>query len=156
MTALTGRLHRLTDRLYKIRRSSTPPVTRCELSCLGRKCPQTNKSFKWKSRLRQYNPKKPKVSVLSGINGLIHNVEVYTRKIDPCSRRPDLKPSANIVLRVLVSIPRTICHKAFLWQCVYWYRVSGGPMETGNSLCLHGARHASFRTTRFCRKRAVV
>ena len=74
--------------------------------------------FKGKSRLRQYNPKEPniwgyKVFVLSGINGLIHNLEVYTGKIDVCPGQPDLKVSANIVLRLLVNIPRALWHKVF-------------------------------------------
>jgi hypothetical protein len=74
--------------------------------------------FKGKSRLRQYNPKKPKkwgykVFVLSGINGLIHNFEVYTGKIDVCPGQPDLKPSANIVLCLLISVPRMMWYKVF-------------------------------------------
>ena len=51
--------------------------------------------------------------VLSGINGLIHNCEVYTGKIDVCPGQPDLKASANIVLRLLVNIPRGVWHKVF-------------------------------------------
>ena len=51
--------------------------------------------------------------VLSGINGLIHNFEVYTGKIDVCPGQPDLKASANIVLRLLLNIPRGVWHKVF-------------------------------------------
>ena len=52
--------------------------------------------------------------LLPGINGLIHNFVAYTGKIDMCPGQPDLKASANIVLRLLVNIPRAMWHKVFI------------------------------------------
>ena len=109
-----------TDRLYKIRPLIDAITTKVRSILPGEKMSIDEQvvPFKGKSRLRQYNPKKPKkwgykVFVLSGINGLIHNFEVYTGKIDTCPGQPDLKPSANIVLRLLASIPRMLWHKVF-------------------------------------------
>ena len=109
-----------TDRLYKIRPFIDAVSNMVRSVMPGEKMSIDEQviPFKGKSRLRQYNPKKPKkwgykVFVLSGVNGLIHNFEVYTGKIDPCPGQPDLKPSANIVIRLLVSIPRMIWHKVF-------------------------------------------
>ena len=72
--------------------------------------------FKGKSVLIAYNPKKPKtwgykIDVLSGMDGLIHNLEVYTGKIEPCPGKPDIKASGNIVLRLLAVIPRGVWQK---------------------------------------------
>ena len=109
-----------TDRLYNIRPFIDAVSKKVRSVMPGEKMSIDEQviPFKGKSRLRQYNPKKPKkwgykVFVLSGVNGLIHNFEVYTGKIDPCPGQPDLKPSANIVLRLLASIPRMIWHKVF-------------------------------------------
>ena len=79
--------------------------------------------FKGKSVLRTYNPKKPKkwgykIFVLSGVDGLIHNLEIYTGKIEPCPGQPDIKAASNIVLRLLSSIPRNVWHKIY---CDNWF-----------------------------------
>ena len=104
-----------TDRLYKIRPLIDAVTTKVRSILPGEKMSIDEQG---KSRLRQYNPKKPKkwsykVFVLSGINGLVHNFEVYTGKIDTCPGQPGLKPSANIVLRLLASIPRMLRYKVF-------------------------------------------
>ena len=74
--------------------------------------------FKGKSGLKQYNPQKPKkwgyeLYVLSGIDGLIHNFEIYTDAIQPCPIQPDLKASGNIVLTLFQNVPRFKWHKLF-------------------------------------------
>ena len=79
--------------------------------------------FKGKSVLRMYNPKKPKkwgykIFVLSGVDGLIQNLEIYIGKIEPCPGQPDIKASGNIVLRLLSSIPRNVWHKIY---CDNWF-----------------------------------
>ena len=62
--------------------------------------------FKGKSVHGTYNPKKPKkwgykIFVLSGVDGLVHNLEVHTGKIESCPGQPDIKASGNIVFTVL-------------------------------------------------------
>ena len=79
--------------------------------------------FKGKSVFRMYDPKKPKkwgykIFVLSGVDGLIHNLEVYTGKIEPCPGQPDIKASGNIELCLLSSIPRNVWHKIY---CDNWF-----------------------------------
>ena len=51
--------------------------------------------------------------VLSGIDGLIHNFEIYTDAIQPCPIQPDLKASGNIVLTLFQNVPRFKWHKLF-------------------------------------------
>ena len=47
-------------------------------------------------------------NMLSGVDGLIHNLEIYTGKIEPCPGKPDIKASGNIVLRLLSTTPRGV------------------------------------------------
>ena len=80
-----------TDRLYKIRplvdhlQKQFSNLKPSELLCIDEQIVP----FKGKSGLKQYNPKKPKkwgykLYVLSGIDGLIYNFQVYTGAIDVC------------------------------------------------------------------------
>ncbi|KAK3893237.1 hypothetical protein Pcinc_002923 [Petrolisthes cinctipes] len=74
--------------------------------------------FKGCSRLRTYNPKKPKkwgykIFVLSGIDGLVYNFKIYTGSINAVSGQPDVKASGNIVLDLLQPIPRGVWHKVY-------------------------------------------
>ncbi|KAK4300288.1 hypothetical protein Pmani_027505 [Petrolisthes manimaculis] len=74
--------------------------------------------FKGCSRLRTYNPKKPKkwgykIFVLSDIDGLIYNFKIYTGSINPVPGQPDVKASGNIVLDLLQPIPRGVWHKVY-------------------------------------------
>ena len=83
--------------------------------------------FKGKSILRTYNPKKPKkwgykIFVLSGVDGLIHNLEIYTGKIEPCPGQPDIKASGNIVLLLLAAILRGVWYKIY---CDNWFTSVG-------------------------------
>ena len=79
--------------------------------------------FKEKSGSKQYNPQKPKKLgykqyVLSGIDGPIHNFEIHTVAIKPCTNQPDLKASGNIVLSFLQNVPRFKWHKLYFDN---WY-----------------------------------
>ncbi|KAI0218376.1 hypothetical protein LSAT2_029914, partial [Lamellibrachia satsuma] len=83
--------------------------------------------FKGKSILKTYNPKKPKkwgykIFVLSGVDDLIHSLEIYTGKIEPCPGQPDIKASGNIVLRLLAAIPRGVLHNIY---CDNWFTSVG-------------------------------
>ncbi|KAM7283933.1 piggyBac transposable element-derived protein 2-like [Ixodes scapularis] len=66
--------------------------------------------FKGGSSLKQYLPSKShkwgyKLFVLSDVNGIVHNFEVYTGKIEKAEGHPDLGASSNIVLRLSNVIP---------------------------------------------------
>lgn len=74
--------------------------------------------FKGRSGLKQYNPKKPnkwgyKIFVLCDTNGLVHNFEIYTGKIEPAPNEPDLGPSSNIVLRLTSIVQVNMSHLLF-------------------------------------------
>ncbi|KAK6960802.1 piggyBac transposable element-derived protein 3 [Biomphalaria glabrata] len=67
--------------------------------------------FKGKSALKGYNLKKPKkwgykMFVCFGVNGIIHDIEFYTGKIEPCLNQLDIGASGNIVLRLIQDFPR--------------------------------------------------
>ena len=70
-------------------------------------------TFKGKSVLTMYNPKKPKkwgykIFALSGVDGLIHNLEIYTGNIEPS---PDNQTSSRLAtLCLLSSIPHNVWH----------------------------------------------
>ncbi|XP_063878299.1 piggyBac transposable element-derived protein 2-like isoform X1 [Scylla paramamosain] len=74
--------------------------------------------FKGRSGLKQYNPKKPnkwgyKIFVLCDTNGLVHNFEIYTGKIEPAPNEPDLGASSNIVLRLTSIVQVNMSHLLF-------------------------------------------
>ena len=74
--------------------------------------------YKGRASLKQYNPQKPnkwgyKIFVLCDTNGLTHNFEIYTGKIEPAPNEPDLQPSSNIVLRLAQTIPVNMSHLLF-------------------------------------------
>ncbi|XP_065323767.1 piggyBac transposable element-derived protein 3-like [Gordionus sp. m RMFG-2023] len=80
--------------------------------------------YKGMSRLKQYNPQKPKkwgykVFLLCGDDGLLHNFEVYSGKILPAEGLPDVGASGNAVLRLISYIPQQINYKLFFdnWFC---------------------------------------
>ena len=73
--------------------------------------------FKGKSVHGTYNPKKPK-KLGYNLFGLVHNLEIYTGKIEPCPGQPDIKASGNIVLRLLSSILRNVRQKIY---CDNWF-----------------------------------
>ena len=73
-------------------------------------------SFKRKSSIKQYDPKKPtkwgyKVFVLTSASGIIHNFEVYTGRIKATPQQPDIGASGNIVLRLVQHVQRDVWHK---------------------------------------------
>ena len=108
------------DRLYKIRPfiDAVGEKVRGNVPAEKLSIDEQVVPFKGKSILRTYNPKKPKkwgykIFVLSGVDGLIHNLEVYTGKIEPCPGQPDIKASSNIVLCLLAMIPCGVWHKIY-------------------------------------------
>ena len=57
--------------------------------------------FKGHSRLKQYNPQKPKkwgYKLLASPEGQIYNFEVHTGAIEKCPGQPDLQASGNTVM----------------------------------------------------------
>lgn len=86
------------DKLYKIR-----PIVDMVSSKVSSILPAEKLSineqivpFKGRSRLRTYNPKKPKkwgykIFVLSGTDGLVYNFKIYTGSINPVPGQPDVK-----------------------------------------------------------------
>lgn len=79
--------------------------------------------FKGKSRLKQYNPKKPykwgyKLFVLCDSTGLVHNFEVYTGHVEPLAGAPNLGTSSNVVLRMTQHVPR---NKGYLVYFDNWF-----------------------------------
>ena len=114
-----------TDKLFKVRpfvdslnANFMKTVPAEHLSCDEQIVP-----FKGKSGLKQYNQKKPKkwgykFFVLCGVDGLIHNFEIYDGAIQTCPGQPDIKASGNIVLRLLQNIPRNVGHKIY---CDNWF-----------------------------------
>ena len=114
-----------TDKLYKVRpiidmlKQLFALLKHEEMLCIDEQVVP----FKGKSSLKQYNPQKPKkwgykFYVLSGIDGLIHNFEIHTGPIDVCPGQPDLKASGNIVINLLVNVPRHVWHKLYFDN---WY-----------------------------------
>ncbi len=109
-----------TDKLYKIRplvdhfRGKVNELTVSEKISVDEQVVP----FKGKSILRTYNPKKPKkwgykIFVASGVNGLIHDFEIYVGRIDKCPGQPDVGASGNIVLRLLQNVPRDVWHQVY-------------------------------------------
>ena len=79
--------------------------------------------FKGRSKLKQYNPQKPKKSgyklyVLTSPKDLIFNFEIHTGTIDVCPGQPDLQASGNIVMKLLEHIPQHQWFKLFINN---WY-----------------------------------
>lgn len=67
--------------------------------------------YKGTSRLRQYNPKKPKkwgykIFALCDTHGMVYDFEIYTGKINVVDGFPDIGASSNIVLKLAHTIPR--------------------------------------------------
>ena len=86
--------------------------------------------FKGRSKLKQYNPQKPKkwgykLYVLTTPEGLIFNFEIHTGTIDVCPGQPDLQASGNILMKLLEHIPRHQWFKLFIDN---WY--TGVPLAT--------------------------
>lgn len=108
------------DKLYKIRPILDTLTTKFNDAIPAEKLSIDEQvvPFKGSSSLKTYNPKKPKkwgykIYVLSGVDGLVHNLEIYTGKIEPCPGQPDIQASGNIVLRLLQPIPRNVWHKVY-------------------------------------------
>ena len=113
------------DVLYKIRplvdhlKNKFQQFTPTEYLCID----EQMVPFKGRSRLKQYNPNKPKkwgykLYVLCSVDGLVYNVEVHTGKINPCPNQPDIQASGNIVLHLLQHIERGKWYKLFIDN---WY-----------------------------------
>ena len=86
--------------------------------------------FKGRSKLKQYNPQKPKkwgykLYLLTSPEGLIFNFEIHTGTIDVCPGQPDLQASGNIVMKLLGHIPWHQWLKLFINN---WY--TGVPLAT--------------------------
>lgn len=114
-----------TNKLYKLQpiidmlKDSFSSLRHEEMLCIDEQVVP----FKGMSSLKQYNPQKPKkwgykFYVLSGVDGLIHNFEIHAGPIGICPGQPDLKASGNIVLHLLVNVPRHKWHKLFFDN---WY-----------------------------------
>lgn len=74
--------------------------------------------FKGKHRLKQYLPKKPKkwgykILVLAGSDGVPHNLEIYTGRVDQPPELADIGASGNVVLRLAQPIPKDENYKLF-------------------------------------------
>jgi hypothetical protein len=113
------------DKLYKVRpiinmlKDSFSKLKHEEMLCVDEQVVP----YKGKSSIKQYNPMKPKkwgfkIYVLSGVDGLVHNFEIHTGPIDVCPGQPDLKASGNIVMNLLVNVPRQKWHKLYFDN---WY-----------------------------------
>ena len=79
--------------------------------------------FKGNSSLKQYIPSKPhkygyKVFVLCNNQGIVHNFELYSGKIQPPDNTVDLGASSNIVLRLAKVIP---VHQNYLLYFDNWF-----------------------------------
>ena len=86
--------------------------------------------FKGRSKLKQYNPQKPKkwgykLYVVTSPEGVIFNFEVHTGTTDICPGQPDLQASGNIVMQLRQHIPRHQWFKLFIDN---WY--TGVPLAT--------------------------
>ena len=79
--------------------------------------------FKRRSRIKQYNPNKPKkwgykLYVLCDHEGFVYNFVVHTGKIAVCPNQPDIGASGNILLTLLQNVKRQNGHKTFVDD---WY-----------------------------------
>nr|XP_047132645.1 piggyBac transposable element-derived protein 3-like [Hydra vulgaris] len=109
-----------TDKLYKIRpiinmlKESFISLKHDKILCIDEQVVP----FKGRSSLKQYNPHKPKkwgfkFYILASVDGLVNNFEIHSGSIDVCVGQPDLKASGNIVMHLLVNVPRHKWHKLF-------------------------------------------
>ena len=162
-----------TDRIYKI-----PPLIdaqpRCAAFCPARRCRLMNKSYRSKGSLvcvstirRSRRNRDKRCLCCPGSTDWYTTLRVYTGKIDTCLGQPDLKPYANIVLRLIASIPRMRWYKVFFdnWftstdlQVTLWMqgiacvgtvrgnRLSGCKMPEDKVLCKKGRGAMVLQTT---------
>ena len=71
--------------------------------------------FKGRSVLKQYLPMKPhkwgyKLFVLCDTQGIVHNFEIFTGKISPVDRFPDLGATSNIVIQLSKVVEADLNH----------------------------------------------
>lgn len=83
-------------------------------------CDEQIISFKGRSRLKTYNPKKPhkwgyKMWVLSGVSGFSYNFELFAGKdgYTTVSNEPDFGAASNVVVRLSRPIPSNMHHKLY-------------------------------------------
>ncbi|XP_064462103.1 piggyBac transposable element-derived protein 3-like [Ornithodoros turicata] len=74
--------------------------------------------FKGRSRLKQYNPKKPKkwgykMFVLCGASGIPYDFEFYAGKAEHPDHLTDISASSNVVLRLAQSVPQDENYRLF-------------------------------------------
>ena len=74
--------------------------------------------FKWKSSLKQYNPKKPKkwgykIFVLSDYKGIAYNFKNYDGPLLAMPGNKDIGDSGNIVMQFASVIPKNQGHKLY-------------------------------------------
>uniref|UniRef100_A0A3B4ZMF2 PiggyBac transposable element-derived protein domain-containing protein n=1 Tax=Stegastes partitus TaxID=144197 RepID=A0A3B4ZMF2_9TELE len=74
--------------------------------------------FKGRHRLKQYLASKPqkwgyKILIMAGSDGIPHNLEIYTGRVNQPPELPDVGASGNVVLRVAQPIPKEKNHKLF-------------------------------------------
>uniref|UniRef100_A0A8C6WVW5 PiggyBac transposable element-derived protein domain-containing protein n=1 Tax=Neogobius melanostomus TaxID=47308 RepID=A0A8C6WVW5_9GOBI len=74
--------------------------------------------FKGRNKLKQYLPAKPKkwgykILVLASSEGIPHNFEIYTGRVEQPQELADVGASGNVVLRLAQPIPRKQNYKLF-------------------------------------------
>ncbi|XP_065315047.1 piggyBac transposable element-derived protein 3-like [Gordionus sp. m RMFG-2023] len=74
--------------------------------------------FKGQSKMKQYNPQKPKkwgfkFFLLCGNDGIVYNYEMYMGKILQAEGMPDIGACGNSVLRMVVAVPLNQNYKLY-------------------------------------------
>lgn len=114
------------DHLYKIRAVIDHVVSNCKVlpSCEKYSVDEQIIPFKGRSKLKTYNPKKPKrwgykMFVICDVKGLVYNFELYTGKEVQPPELPDIGASGNVVLRLATVVPSDQNCKVYFdnWFC---------------------------------------
>ena len=114
------------DHLYKIRPVLDHVVSNCKVlpSCEKYSVDEQIIPFKGRSKLKTYNPKKPKrwgykMFVICDVKGLVYNFGLYTGKEVQPPELPDIGASGNVVLRIATVVPSDQNCKIYFdnWFC---------------------------------------